>query len=305
MSKILRTPDQRFTKLPGYAFAANYLENLPGFEGIRIHYLDEGPRDANQVFLCLHGQPTWSYLYRRMIPLFTAAGGRAVAPDFIGFGRSDKPVDEAFYTFTRHREMTLRFIERLQLEDVTLVCHDWGGLLGLTLPMEMPERFKRLLVMNTALATGDVPLGEGFLAWRDWANKNPNMPIAKVMGHSCPHLTPQECAGYDAPYPDTRYKAGVRCFPNLVCDRPDADGASVSRKARDWWKNQWQGESFVAIGMKDPIIGPSVMHSLRKLIRGCPPAYEHQEAGHFVPEWGEDIAKRALAAFRLRGNPDG
>ncbi|MGH8528096.1 MAG: haloalkane dehalogenase, partial [Gammaproteobacteria bacterium] len=276
MSEILRTPDQRFAKLSGYAFAAHYLENLPGFEGIRIHYLDEGPCDANEVFLCLHGQPTWSYLYRRMIPLFTAAGGRAVAPDFIGFGRSDKPADEAFYTFTRHREMLLHFIERLQLEDITLVCHDWGGLLGLTLPMEMPECFKRLLVMNTALATGDVPLGKGFLAWRDWANRHPDMQIGEVIGRSCPHLTPQECGSYDSPYPDTRYKAGARRFPNLVCDRADADGAAVSRKARDWWKNQWRGESFMAIGLKDPIIGAPVMHSLRERIRDCPPPSEHQ-----------------------------
>jgi pimeloyl-ACP methyl ester carboxylesterase len=293
----LRSADERFDALPGFPFGPHYLADLPGFDGLRMHYLDEGPRATRHTFLCLHGQPTWSYLYRRMIPAFVAAGGRAVAPDLFGFGRSDKPVDEAWYTFTRHRDSLAAFVERLDLRGITLVVQDWGGLLGLTLPMDSPGRFERLLVMNTALGTGDVPLGEGFLAWRAWANKNPDMDIAKLMKRSCPHLSDAEAAAYAAPFPEASYKAGVRRFPSLVPDRPDADGAALSRRARDWWQREWSGRTFMAIGATDPVLGPPVMNELRRLIRNCPEPLVHPQAGHFVQEWGEEIAARALEAF--------
>ena len=293
----LRTPEARFDGLPGYAYAPHYATDLPGFEGLRIHYLDEGKRDAAHTWLCLHGQPTWSYLYRKMIPLLVGAGGRVIAPDLFGFGKSDKPADEGFYTFSRHRASLIALVEQLDLGNITLVCQDWGGLLGLTLPMEMPRRFDRLLVMNTALGTGDKPLTEGFIAWRAWNNKNPDMDIAKLMARSCPHLSAAECQAYAAPYPDASYKAGVRRFPNLVPDGPEADGAEISRRALNWWRSEWSGQSFMAIGMRDPVLGAPVMRALQKVIRGCPAPYEHAEAGHFVQEWGEDIARRALDAF--------
>lgn len=301
MTPVLRTPDERFTNLPNFPFAPHYLDNLPGYEGIRIHYVDEGPPAAADVFLCLHGEPTWSYLYRKMIPVFVAAGHRAVAPDFIGFGRSDKPTDESLYTFTFHREMLLRLIERLDLRNITLVCQDWGGLLGLTLPMffsaAKTPRFKRLLIMNTALATGDVPLGQGFVEWRAWVAQNPDMDVAKLMGRACPQLSSAECAAYAAPFPDVRYKAGVRRFPQIVPDRADADGAALSRQAREWLRTEWNGETFLAVGMKDPVLGPPAMAHLRKQIRNCPPPLELPEAGHFVQEWGDEVAAKALAAF--------
>lgn len=294
---ILRTPEACFAGLPGYDFAPHYADDLPGFAGLRLHYLDEGPCEAADTFLCLHGQPTWSYLYRRMIPPFVAAGARVVAPDLFGFGRSDKPAEDAWYSFTRHRDALVAFIERLDLARVTLVVQDWGGLLGLTLPPDMPARFARLIVMNTTLGTGDVPLGAGFLAWRQWAANNPDMDIARLMRRGCAHLTEEEAAAYAAPYPDVRYKAGVRRFPQLVPDRPEADGAAISRRARDWWRSQWSGRSFMAVGATDPVLGPPVMDALRGLIRGCPPAFVHPQAGHFVQEWGEEVAARALAAF--------
>lgn len=284
----MRTPDARFANLPDFPYAPHYLE----WRGLRAHYLDEG--SGEQTFLCLHGEPTWSYLYRRMVPSFLAAGARVVAPDFIGFGRSDKPEDQAFYTFDMHRAFLLEFIERLDLARITLVVQDWGGLLGLTLPMEMPQRFERLLIMNTALGTGDVPLSEGFVAWRAYVNKTPDLPCGKLMQRTCKHLTQAEADAYDAPYPDLASKAGARAFPNLVPDRPDAPGAAISRKARDWWSNAWQGESFMAIGATDPVLGPPVMNALRKLIRNCPEPYVHAQGGHFLQEWGEDIAREAL-----------
>jgi len=296
----LRTPDDRFANLPGFPFAPHYLQEDDGpGAGMRLHYLDEGPRDAAVTFLCLHGQPTWCYLYRRMIPVFAGAGHRVVAPDFFGLGRSYKPVDEATYTFSFHRDVLLRFVERLDLRNICLVCQDWGGLLGLTLPMDMPGRFTRLLVMNTTLATGDAPLPEAFLAWRAFSNRSPDMAVGALMRRACPHLTEAEAAAYDAPFPDASYKAGVRRFPNLVCDRPDADGAALSRRARDWWRTEWSGASFMAIGMKDPVLGPPVMAELRRHIRGCPPPLEIADGGHFVQEWGAPIAKAALDVFKL------
>jgi haloalkane dehalogenase len=294
MTDALRTPDDRFADLPGYRFAPNYLDDLRGFEGLRLHYLDEGPRHAKEVFLCLHGQPTWSYLYRKLIPFVTGAGHRAVAPDYFGFGRSDKPVADEVYTFDFHRNALLRLVEQLDLTNITLVCQDWGGLLGLTLPMAMPERFAKLLVMNTALGTGDRPLTEGFLAWRAWCAKNPDMDVAKLMARSCPQLSPQEAAAYAAPYPDVRYKGGVRRFPQLVPDNPDAGGAALSRQARDWWRKEWQGKSAMVIGMTDPVLGPPVMRALAQAIRGCPAPIEVAEAGHFVQEWAPLFMPQAL-----------
>jgi pimeloyl-ACP methyl ester carboxylesterase len=285
----MRTPEARFAGLPGYPWQPRYLE----WRGLRAHYLDEGDRAA-PVLLALHGEPTWSYLYRRMIPPFLAAGWRVVAPDFIGFGRSDKPVEDAFYTFEMHRRFLLDFVEKLDLRNVALAVQDWGGLLGLTVPMEAPARYSRLLIMNTALGTGDAPLTEGFLAWRAYVNKNPGMDCGKLLGRACPHLTPAEAAAYEAPFPDAASKAGVRRFPNLVPDSPEAPGAAISRQAREWWKTDWKGEAFMAVGAKDPVLGPPVMGALQKIIRNCPAPWLHAEGGHFLQEWGEDVAREAL-----------
>jgi pimeloyl-ACP methyl ester carboxylesterase len=288
----MRTPEARFANLPGFPYAQRYLQ----WRGLRAHYVDQG--QGERTYLCLHGEPTWSYLYRRMIPPFVASGARVVAPDFIGFGRSDKPTEESFYTFDMHRSFLLDFIARLDLTRIALVVQDWGGLLGLTLPMEMPERFERLLVMNTALGTGDVPLSEGFVAWRAYVNKTPDLQCGKLMQRTCPHLTAEEAAAYDAPFPDLASKAGARAFPNLVPDRPDAPGAELSRRARDWWMNSWNGESFMAIGATDPVLGPPVMNALRKIIRNCPEPYVHARGGHFLQEWGEDVAREVLRKWK-------
>ena len=293
--EVARTPDARFENLPGWPYTPCYVE-IPDGEGggLRMHHVDEGPRDAAPI-LCLHGQPTWSYLYRRMIPPFVASGARVVAPDLIGFGRSDKPEDEAGYSFNFHRTFLLEFIERNNLEQITLVMQDWGGLLGLTLPMEMPERFERLLVMNTALATGDVPLTEGFLAWRAYSNRNPDLAVGKLLSRACPHLSPAQAAAYDAPFPEARYKAGVRAFPKLVPEHHDEPGAAISRRAREWLKNEWRGEALMAIGAKDPVLGVPAMQLLRTWIRGCREPLVIEDGGHFLQEWGEEVAQWFLS----------
>jgi pimeloyl-ACP methyl ester carboxylesterase len=185
-------------------------------------------------------------------------------------------------------------IAALDLRRITLVCQDWGGLLGLTIPMDMPERFEGLLVMNTALATGDVPLTQGFLDWRAWNNSNPDMPIAALMKRAVPRLTEAEAAAYAAPFPDASYKGGVRRFPNLVPDHPGAGGAALSRRARDWWQASWSGRTAMAIGMKDPVLGPPVMEALARTIRGCPEPVRIADGGHFLQEHGEEVLAGTL-----------
>ena len=292
--EALRTPDERFAVLPGFDWEPRYVEELPGYDGLRMHYVDAGPADASRVFLCLHGEPTWSYLYRRMIPVFADAGHRVVSPDWFGFGRSDKPVEEDVYTFDFHRGSAIALIESLDLHGITLVCQDWGGLIGLTLPMEVAERFDAMLIMNTALGTGDYELSPGFIAWRQWVRDTPDFPPARLLGRTCPHLTGAEAAAYDAPFPDAGYKAGVRRFPEMVPDHPDAEGAELSRRARDWLGSEWRGRSFIAVGAMDPVLGPPVMSALQKLIRDCPEPWIVDDGSHFLQEWGEPVARRAL-----------
>ena len=291
--QALRTPDDRFDGLPGYAFAPRYTE----YAGLRVHHLDEGPADAAVTVLCLHGNPSWSYLYRHMIPVFTAAGLRVVAPDLLGFGRSDKPVAESAHSFDLHRGMLLDFVERLDLKNILLVCQDWGGIFGLTLPMDLPGRFTRLLVMNTGLGTGQ--LTEGFRQWRAYSNSQPDLAVGKLIQRGKRDMSAAEAAAYDAPFPDASYKSALRAFPNLVPDGDNAPGAAISRQALAFWRDEWAGDSFMAIGMQDPVLGAPAMQWLRQLIRNCPLPLEVAEGGHFLQEWGAPIARAALQQFRL------
>ena len=201
--KILRTPDERFEQLPGYDFNPHYLTDIAGYPGIRTHYLDEGDPGAKEIFLCLHGEPSWSYLYRKMIPVLSRNGIRSVAPDLIGFGRSDKPVNEDAYTFKFHRDYLLAFIEHLDLRNVTLVCQDWGGLLGLTLPMAFPDRFKRLLIMNTALMMGPAD-SPAFDKWKADITTADDLDLSQFMRKYEPVISKEEGDAYAAPFPDRR-----------------------------------------------------------------------------------------------------
>jgi len=217
-----------------------------------------------------------------------------VAPDLLGFGRSDKPVDAATYGLEFHRQMLLDLIDRLDLKNITLVMQDWGGLLGLTLPMARPSRITRLLVMNTTLATGTSP-SRGFESWRAYCRANPDLQIGRLMQRSVPAMTQDEAAAYDAPFPDGSYKAGVRRFPEMVMTAPDMEGTDISKQAIEYLSTTWQGQSFMAIGMQDPVLGPKVMTTLRATIRGCPPPLEMAIGGHFLQEWGQPVAQAALA----------
>lgn len=304
--KALRTPDDRFDNLDGWPFAPHYIDDLPGYDGLRMHYVDEGPADADVTFLCIHGEPSWAYLFRKMIPVFTGAGHRAIAVDMFGFGRSDKPIEDSVYTFHFHRNALLAFVEKMDLKNLCLVVQDWGGLLGLTLPLEAPERYSRLIVMNTGLPAGE-EAGEGFAAWRAYNRATPDLPVGGLMKRATPILTDSEVAAYDAPFPDQSYKGGVRRFPELVMLKEQgkeltadsSQGVETSLKARKFWSEDWSGDAFMAIGMQDPVLGPPAMAFLRSQIKGCPEPMEVAEAGHFVQEWGEPIATAALEKFGI------
>ena len=228
---------------------------------------------------------------------------RIIAPDLIGFGRSDKPVDESWYTFDNHRRALLNLITSLNLSNITLVVQDWGGLLGLTLPHEKTWRFKRLIVMNTSLGTGAVPT-KGFLDWRDFSNRSPDMNIGQLMKRSCKHLSDAEARAYDAPFPDQSYKAGVRRFPNLVPISKDMDGVKVSTDAAEFYRTNCRFRTediFMAVGMKDPVLGPPVMKKLAKVWKNGCYYYEVTEGGHFTQEWGSEIASLAIDVFEKKG----
>lgn len=293
----VRTPDDSFASLPGYPWAPHYISDLPALNGLRMHYLDERPAGAQLTYLCLHGNPAWSYLYRKMIPVFLQAGHRVVAPDLIGFGKSDKLKKESAHSFSFHRQTLLDLVQRLDLQRIVLVVQDWGGLLGLTLPMDAPERFQGLLVMNTTLATGEGPLSPGFLAWRDMCAKNPDFNIARMFARGNSHLSDAECAAYAAPFPDKGHRAATRAFPAMVPDNPDADGAALSRSARSYWQAQWQGQTMMAVGLQDPVLGDASMAELRQSLRGCPEPIYIEDGGHFLQEKGIPIAQAAVRFF--------
>ncbi len=218
----LRTPDERFADLPGFPLQPHYVEVPSGDGGtLRVHYLDEGPPDAAPVLL-MHGEPSWAYLYRKMIPVLVDAGHRAVVPDLVGFGRSDKPARREDYTYQRHVDWMRAFVEALDLRNITLVCQDWGGLIGLRLAAEQPDRFTRIVAANAGLPTGDRPPNEAFLRWQRYSQETPEFHIGGIVKGGCATDLPSEViAAYDAPFPDDSYKAGARVFPALVPTAPD------------------------------------------------------------------------------------
>ncbi|MEM6887462.1 MAG: haloalkane dehalogenase [Pseudomonadota bacterium] len=293
----VRTPDACFEDLPDFPWSPAYLDDLAGYEGLRMARIDEGATDAERVFLCLHGQPSWSFLYRHMIPEFLHTGARVIAPDLFGFGRSDKPVDDQTYTFSFHRSSLIALLEALDLRNITLVVQDWGGLLGLTLPPDMPERFERLLVMNTVLGLG-AGSNAGFDAWRDFHRDHPDYDVATLFQRYVPGMSDATAAAYAAPFPDARYRAGTRRFPFLVMTEPDMEGVEVSRRAAAWWGAEWQGEAFMAIGEKDQMIPPSLMKKMHGILGIQHPPLMIPEAGHFIQEThGATVARAALASW--------
>ncbi|MGD0120550.1 MAG: haloalkane dehalogenase [Candidatus Binatus sp.] len=293
--EIMRTPDERFLNLPGYPFQPHYVE----VDGLRMHYIDEGPGNGAPV-LMLHGEPSWSYLYRKMIPVLVSAGLRAVAPDLVGFGRSDKPAKRDDYTYERHVNWTARFIQKLDLRGITLVCQDWGGVIGLRVAAEHSERFARIVAANTGLPTGEGPIGDAFMAWRKFSQETPTFPVGEIVQGGCANaLAAEVVAAYDAPFPDERFKAGARQFPILVPIAPDDPAVPANLKA---WEvlRRWEKPFLTAFSDGDPVTKGGEL-SLRSAIPGArnQPHTTIKGAGHFLQEdKGEELA-RVIVNFTL------
>jgi len=289
--EFLRTPEDRFTALPDYPFAPHYQT----VDGMRIHYVDEGARTAAPLLL-LHGEPSWSFLYRHMIPLFTAAGFRAVAPDLIGFGKSDKPIDPADFSYQRLVDWTREWLEAVDLTGITLFCQDWGSLIGLRLVAEQPERFARVVLANGGLPTGDQQMPEAFTQWQTFAQKVSRLPVGRIInGGTTTPLADEVVAAYNAPFPDETYKAGARILPALVPTRPDDPAAAANRRA---WKRLLRFEKpfLTAFSDGDPITAGGD-HPFQRLVPGArgQPHTIIRDAGHFLQEdKGPELAQVIL-----------
>ena len=296
--KFLRTPDERFHGLADYSFAPRYVDVDAGDgDTLRVHYIDEGPDDA-QVVLLLHGEPSWSYLYRWMVPVLVGAGLRAVALDLIGFGRSDKPADRNDYTFAAQVAWTWAALEAIGLDAITLVGQDWGGLIGLRLVGEHHERFARVVAANTFLPTGDQPPGEAFLAWQKYSQETPDFTVGHIVDGGCvTNLSADAIAGYEAPFPDDTYKAGARQFPMLVPTSPDDPAAPANRAAWETLANF--DRPFLCAFSDSDAITRGADAVLRSRIPG---ARAHEpvtitDAGHFLQEDQGPQLARVVAQF--------
>jgi haloalkane dehalogenase len=277
--EVLRTPDDRFSRLPDYPFEAHYVD-----VGLRMHYVDEGPRDADPILL-LHGEPSWSFLYRHMIPVLQQAGYRVVAPDLIGFGRSDKPASREAHTYARHVEWVTRLVVALDLNNITLVCQDWGGLIGLRVATDIDERFARVVAANTGLPTGDEHASSAFLAWQRFSQAADTFAVGNIVDGGCATtLDEAVVAAYDAPFPDGSFKAGPRQMPLLVPTTPDDPAAPANRAA--WAKlREWRKPFLCAFSDGDPITR-GADGRFRDAIPGCQ-GQAHTTiagAGHFLQE---------------------
>ena len=298
MTAAVRTPDNRFADLPGWPYEPRYTD----IDGLRMHHVDEGPVGADPI-LCLHGEPSWGYLYRKMIPPLVTAGHRVVVPDLIGFGRSDKPTDRADYTYRAHVDWAEEWLLDNDLTNITLVCQDWGGLIGLRLVAAHPDRFARVVTANTFLPTGDRPPTPAFLAWQQFSQLSPKFDIGRVIANGCVRPVSDEVvAAYNAPFPDDTYKAGARQFPALVPTSPDdpASGPNIEAwKVLESWTKPW----LTAFSDGDPITKGSERH-LHNRIPGTN-GQAHTtivNAGHFLQEdAGEELA--AVVAAFIAANP--
>ena len=301
--KILRTPEECFADLPGYPFAPHYVDVADGDEPggtLRVHYLDEGPSDAAPILL-MHGEPSWSYLYRKMIPILVAAGHRVIAPDLVGFGRSDKPTEKSDYTYARHVAwMQELLVDHLDLTNATFFGQDWGGLVGLRVVTANPDRFARIVVGNTGLPTGDGPMSDAFMAWQKFSQETPVFDIGFLIDSATvTELTDAEIAAYNAPFPDDSYKAGARIFPSLVPTSPDDPAADANRAA---WKvfREWTKPLICCFSDSDPVTAGGDS-PFRKLVPGAAgqPHVTIENAHHFfqqdAPEQLAQIVVDAVA----------
>ena len=298
--QVARTPDERFEALPDFSFAPHYVEIDDGEGGrLRVHYVDEGPRDGHTVLL-LHGEPSWCFLYRHIIPQLVDGGCRVIAPDLVGFGKSDKPTEKSDYTYNRHVNwMQAAIIDHLDISDATFFGQDWGGLIGLRLVAENASRFARVVISNTGLPTGDHPLTEAFMAWQHYSKTSPDFEIGRLINAATVReLLADEISAYDAPFPDDSYKAGARIFPSLVPTAPDDPTASANRAA---WEilDSWEKPFLCCFSDRDPVTRGGDRTFLSRVPGTAGQPHETIEnAHHFVQEDSpNDVARIILQAI--------
>jgi haloalkane dehalogenase len=287
---VFRTPDERFEGLPGYDFEPHYTE----LDGLRLHHLDEGSGDP---IVCFHGEPTWSYLYRKMLPPLVAGGNRVICPDYAGFGRSDKPTERDWYTYDRHVALVTRVLEELDVRNATVVVQDWGGPIGLRWAVENADRVARLVILNTGLFTGRV--SKGFMAWREFAERNPDLPVGFVVGGATASDVPEDVvAAYEAPFPNAGSKAGAAQFPLIVPTSEEMAGAAEMRAVMDAL-SQWQKPVLVAFSDSDPVFPyPRAGEAFTSVIPTAGEQVRIEGASHFLQEdRGEQIAQEMLRFF--------
>jgi haloalkane dehalogenase len=292
---IVRAPDERFANLPGYPFAPHWAE-VPAPDGttLRMHYVDEGPRDG-QVVVLLHGEPTWSYLYRTMIPPLVEAGHRVLAPDLIGFGRSDQPTERSAYTYQRHVDWVVAWMDALDLRDITIFVQDWGSLIGLRIVGEQPERFARVMVGNGFLPTADRSAGRAFAIWRAFARWSPVFPVGRIVKTgTVTDVPPDVLAAYAAPFPSRRHLAGARAFPALVPTEPDDVAVPANRAA---WESlgRFDKPFLCVFGRNDPILGRGDQPLIAHVPGAQGQPHDRIRGGHFIQEdCGPELARRMI-----------
>ena len=300
MKNIYTSDIEKLTNLPDFPYEARYEKNITGFEDyedMRMAYIDTGNKDSELTFLMLHGSPTWSYMYRHFIKEVNKANFRAVAFDMPGFGRSDKPLDEGAYTFESLRSSLICMIERLDLKNIVLVVHEWGGFIGLTIPMDMPERFDGIIMHNTTLVTGTNLMSDSYADWRKYIKDNPDLNIRAIMARTNKILNLKECNNYHAPFDSYESKVALRVMPEIFPNQKGKQGIEISKKAQDWFSNEYDGLALSLSGMRDPLFPQEALNSFFNSIKGIHKLPGVDNAGHFLPEWAMEYGENLIKTY--------
>ena len=302
MQFFKRTPEEAFKNIENFNYKTNYISNLVSlsreYKEFRIAYIDENSQANNGTLLFIHGHPTWSYLWRHLIPIAIKQNYRVLAIDLPGFGKSDKPLKENFFTFKNYRDILLNFINRLNLENITLVLHEWGGTLGLTLPMENPEKYTGVICFNAYINNNSVKLDSNYLNWIETNITNDDLNVRALMARTNRILKLSECNAYEAPFPDKSYKLALKMLPSIFPLSEETEGYEISLKAVEWWKQNITTKCMLIGSAKDPIVPLEKMKLLSQIIATDEVTHVINNAGHFVPEWGMEFGEELFRQLK-------
>ena len=302
MQLFKRTPDSFFQKVENFDYKTQYIYELVDFnddyKDFRVAYIDENQNGESGTLLFIHGHPTWSYLWRHLIPIALKQNFRVLAIDLPGFGRSDKPLKKDFFSFNNYRKILLNFIDQLNLKNINLVLHEWGGTLGLTLPIENPKNYSGIICFNTYMGNNFIKLGSSYLNWIDSNINNDNLNVRALMARTNRILNLSECNAYEAPFPDKSYKLALQLLPSIFPSSEEKDGYEISLKVEDWWKENNLNKCFILGSGKDPLIPLEKMKLLSQIISTDEVTHVINNAGHFVPEWGMEFGHELFSQFK-------